>query len=258
MKAIVMSSGGAGSFVELCHAVDEYGRENVLSLFADTKMEDGDLYRFQNECLEYTGVESVVLEDGRNPWEVFRDVKFIGNSRIDPCSRILKRDLLNKWVRDNYGPDECVVHYGIDYSEKHRLERVAKRTAPYKARSIMIERQQILGPREKIEFCKSKGIEPPRLYAMGFSHNNCGGFCVKAGLAQFKQLLERMPERYEWHVKQEEQARKAVPNAKPFLRMIQGGETKYFWLSEYRDWLKENQLTGEDLFDYGGCGCALE
>ncbi len=36
------------------------------------------------------------------------------------------------------------------------------------------------------DFAKNFGIEPPRLYKMGFKHNNCGGACVKAGISQWK------------------------------------------------------------------------
>jgi hypothetical protein len=35
----------------------------------------------------------VWIADGRHPWEVYRDEKFIGNSLVDPCSRILKREI---------------------------------------------------------------------------------------------------------------------------------------------------------------------
>lgn len=253
-----MTSGGVGSFIELMNCVSEYGRENVISLFSDTKMEDEDLYRFLDDCIKHAGCKFVKLEDGRDVWQVFQDVKFIGNSRIDPCSRVLKRDLLNKWVRDNYKANECVIHFGIDYSEKHRLERVQKLQAPYECRSILVEKQVMMTVEEKFKYCRDFGIEPPRLYAMGFSHNNCGGFCVKAGLAQFKLLLEKMPDRYEWHVQREKETKEKNPKAKPFLRKIENGQYKYMWLDEYREFLKSNGLTGEQQFDFGGCGCALE
>ena len=35
------------------------------------------------------------------------------------------------------------------------------------------------------------GIEIPYLYKLGFSHNNCNGFCVKAGIGHYKNLLEK-------------------------------------------------------------------
>lgn len=258
MKAIVMTSGGVGSFVELMNCVDEYGKSNTIALFADTMIEDQDLYRFLDDSIRVAGCEFIRLADGRDVWQVFQDVKFVGNSRIDPCSRVLKRDLLNKWVRDHYAPDECVIHFGIDYSEKHRLGSVQKRQSPYTARSIMVENKTMMSQREKIEYCNKMGIRAPRLYEIGFSHNNCGGFCVKAGLAQFKRLLETMPERYEYHAQRERETREKNPKSRPFLRMTVDKEMIYMTMDEYREYLQKNQLTGEDLFDYGGCGCAID
>lgn len=255
---IVSVSGGVGSFIELMNCVSEYGVENTIALFADTQIEDPDLYRFLDESTRYSGAELVKIADGRNPWQVFQDKKFIGNTRVDPCSLVLKRKLIWDWIKNHYHPDECNVHAGIDFSEKHRLDRAKKLNEPYVYRSIMVEQGQIVSQQDKIDFCKNAGISPPKLYLDGFGHNNCGGFCVKAGLAQFKLLLEKYPKRYQWHVEQENETRRLNSNAKPFLRIRRGSGLEYIWLSEYRDWLKEHQLTGEDLFDWGGCGCAVE
>jgi hypothetical protein len=41
------------------------------------------------------------------------------------------------------------------------------------------------------------GIEPPRLYAMGFPHNNCGGRCIKQGVREWLRLRYHFPERFE-------------------------------------------------------------
>ena len=101
LKHIVSFSGGMGSFAEAKSCVDKYGKENVLLLFADTLMEDEDLYRFKDEVVEFLGCELVTLCYGKTPWELFEEQKFVANSRLDVCSRMLKRELLIKWVKDN-------------------------------------------------------------------------------------------------------------------------------------------------------------
>ena len=53
MKHIVSFSGGMGSFAEAKSCVDKYGKENVTLLFADTLMEDEDLYRFKDDCVAF-------------------------------------------------------------------------------------------------------------------------------------------------------------------------------------------------------------
>lgn len=257
MKHIVMTSGGMGSFIALDFVRLEYGAENCLALFADTKIEDGDLYRFLREIIDYTGVELARIADGRNPWEVFRDVGFVGNTRVDPCSLHLKRRLCDSFVTGNFLPDACTVHIGIDASEIHRYLNLVPRKLPYVYRAPLVERGIIWSKKQQAKYCLERGIAPPHLYDLGFQHNNCGGFCVKAGLAQFKLLLEKLPERYDYHVQEERKTREAVPNARPFLRWSIEGVTHYVWLEQYREYL----LSGGDEideFDWGGCGCALE
>lgn len=262
VKHIVMTSGGVGSFVTLCLVVEEFGAENVVSLFADTLIEDEDLYRFLEDTHKHLGVELTRIADGRTPWEVFRDKKFIGNTRVDICSRVLKRDLMDKWIKQNFpNPAECICYIGIDWSEKHRYERLAPRKLPYAYRAPMVERLMMLTPEQKSKFCRERGIEPPRLYAMGAAHNNCGMMCVKAGLAQFRMLYEKMPERYLWH---EEQEADLISNhgLKPFLRKVENGQTIYYSMREFREEYlmpgSGQQLTFDDLLDWGGCGCAID
>ena len=98
MKYIISYSGGLGSFAAAKLAVEKYGQKNCCLVFTDTKTEDEALYRFLNETAKALGVELKILADGRDIWGVFNDVRFMGNSRIDPCSRVLKRELFRKWI----------------------------------------------------------------------------------------------------------------------------------------------------------------
>lgn len=101
MKYVVSFSGGAGSYCAARRVCMEYGTDKVLLLFADTKMEDADTYRFIDDAQRVLGAELVTIADGRDPWQVFFDERFLGNSRIDPCSKTLKRKLLARWVKMN-------------------------------------------------------------------------------------------------------------------------------------------------------------
>ena len=106
-QAIASFSGGLSSWLAAKRAKVKYG--NVTLLFADTLIEDPDLYRFTDEAAANIGEPIVRLVEGRTPWEVFRDVKYIGNSRIDPCSRILKREQLDRWHALNCDPADTVI-----------------------------------------------------------------------------------------------------------------------------------------------------
>ena len=225
-----------GSFAEAKACVDKFGKENVTLLFADTMMEDDDLYRFKDECVAFLDCELVTLADGRTPFEVFKDVKFMGNSVVDPCSRILKREPLIKWFITNYSVDEAHMHLGIDYSEGHRLVGVQKRMVPYIYRSTLVEDGRIIHK----DFSEQFGIKRPRLYEWKLGHNNCGGFCIKAGLGHYKALYETIGSVY------------------PFLKKTENKVLRRLTLKRYREEYLEPRLVSlEDSQEYGGCGCAI-
>src|SRR4051812_44659938 len=85
---VVSVSSGVGSAYTWHLAVERYGRENVVGLFADVNGEDADNYRFLAETHFVIGTRLVKLtNEGRNIWDVFEDEGFLGNTRVGMCSR---------------------------------------------------------------------------------------------------------------------------------------------------------------------------
>jgi hypothetical protein len=247
-QPVVLFSGGLASYMA-AHAVTD-----PICLFTDTKTEDEDLYRFLAECVvAHPEWQIHSIADGRDVWQVFKDKRMIGNTRIDPCSAILKRNLARKWIEDRFGPDECEIVVGIDWTEAHRFARMGERWKPYTVTAPLTEppfytRQDMAN--KAAEF----GIDPPRLYGMGFPHNNCGGFCVKAGQAHFLHLLAVMPERFAYHEAKEQEVRDYLGKDVAILRDRRGGTTSPMTLRTLRERAQaaDPQL---DLFEWGGCGC---
>lgn len=205
---VVMSSGGICSWATGRRVADRHGTDNLTQLFADTLIEDADLYRFLPEAAANVGGQFVRIADGRTPWQVFHDEGMIGNTRADLCSRILKRDLSDRWLRDNCDPADTIVYLGIDWTEAHRFDNGEGGAKNRYARlGWHCEAPMIEPPyRTKdslIAELKTFGIEPPRMYAEGFPHNNCGGFCIKAGQAHFAHLLRMRPASYAEHEAEE-------------------------------------------------------
>jgi len=253
MRHIISYSGGIGSFSAAMRVADQYGTENMVLLFADTKIEDDDLYRFLDETAAHIGIPLTIIAEGRDPWQVMNDVRYIANSRVDPCSKILKRDFLNKWRDKNCTTDD-VFYIGIDWSEVHRLERLQARVAPWTYKAPMCD-APYLSKSEMIAALPAH-IAPPRLYSLGFPHNNCGGFCVKAGQAQFALLLRTFPERYLLHEEAEEKLREKIGDHS-IMKDRRGGTPAPLTMRDFR---KRIQRQG-DLFDpdeWGGCGCAVD
>lgn len=261
MKHIVNFSGGIGSWATAKRVVERYGSQDVTLLFADTNMEDEDLYRFLDEAVSNIGAKLVRLADGRHVWELFLDQHCIGNGKVDLCSSKLKRNLLDKWRKENCDPSDTTVYIGIDWTEEHRLLNCQRNSAPWKFEAPMCNAPH-MSKKQMLEWLEREGISPPRLYAMGFPHNNCGGFCVKAGQAQFANLLLKMSERYAWHeqwegrVRQDQISRGIVPSSVLYHRRGGVGRVRVT-LKEFREQMEASpELL--DKFDWGGCGCALD
>jgi hypothetical protein len=219
-------------------------------------MEDGDLYRFLSEAAANVGVPLVTIADGRTPWEVMKDERIIagGMTGADPCSKKLKRQLMDRWFKENCSA-ETVTYLGLDWTEQHRLVRL-RENAPNRLWEGPMTEAPYLTKRQMGEWLESEGIRPPRLYGLGFPHNNCGGFCVKAGQAQFALLLKAMPERFAYHEAKEKEMQEYLGKDYSILTEQKRGQKYFLPLSELRRRIE--QQIPFDLFDWGGCGCAID
>lgn len=252
---VVMFSGGVGSWAAARRVADTYGTANLTLLFADTLMEDEDLYRFVDQAAADIGVPLTRIAEGRDVWQVFFDEKIIGNTRVDVCSKLLKRNFMRKWLKTNCDPKTTRIYLGIDWTEIHRFERAQPRWLPWTIAAPMCN-QPYVSKDEILAALTQRGIAPPRLYAMGFAHNNCGGFCIKAGQGSFINLLEKMPERYAYHEQKEQEFRGQFNKNVAILRDRTGGKTRPLTLLE----LRKRVECGADVDreDIGGCGCAVD
>ena len=61
MKHIISYSGGLGSAITADFVCKQYGKENVILLFADTLIEDKDLYRFNEDIIKLLGCQALCL-----------------------------------------------------------------------------------------------------------------------------------------------------------------------------------------------------
>jgi len=189
-RNIVALSGGVASAWVANWVVKNVDEDAVL-YFNDTKWEDKDLYRFLDDISNYLGKEIYYDSDGRTPEEVFYDQNFLGNNRVPLCSRILKAERLQK-----YAAPGDVCFFGIDATEAHRAVRIEQiyNGLDVKCRFPLIE-EQVYKPTVH-QWVASVGIEIPRLYKLGFEHNNCGGGCVRSGKRQWLHLLKTLPDVY--------------------------------------------------------------
>ena len=253
MTHIVFFSGGIGSFFTAKRVIEKHGKENVVLLFTDTLIEDEYLYRFLDDSAKFFDVPVTKIADGRTPWQVFKDVRWLGNSRLAQCSHILKQKTAETFIKANFKPEDCILYLGIDWTEEHRTKAPIKNWAPYKVEFPMCEEPYITKD-EMLQYLETVGIEIPRLYKLGFSHNNCSGMCVRAGQGHFINLLKQLPERFEELEKIEKEMQEYLGKDVTILKRTRNGIQENLSLTQLRiEYLeKPEQL---DLFDMGGCGC---
>tara|TARA_Y100000310_G_scaffold60043_1_gene55423 strand:+ start:1425 stop:2285 length:861 start_codon:yes stop_codon:yes gene_type:complete len=250
---VVSFSSGCGSAAAGKRVAEVFGPENVTLLFADVNGEDPDNYRFLQEARQWVGSSLVTLgNEGRTIWDVFEDTRFLGNSRVDPCSRVLKREPLREWVTTNYTPDEVCVHVGFDLTEEHRMDRPRKGWDPYRVEYPMMW-EPYLWKDQAIDWLRGAGIEPPALTREGYPHANCGGACIKAGQKQFRKLLLERPETFKLWEEQEEQIRRFLDKDVSILRdRRKGATTPVLTLRAFRERFVR---TGECEDEWGSCHC---
>lgn len=218
MKHIVSIGGGLSSTIELPLAViAKYGAENVDMVIACLQGEHPDLWRLVADCERLTGkhvtrisyapVRKYVVDAPPvmwwDIWDVFNQQGMMGNSLADPCSRVLKRETLKAYITSNYDPADTVLHVGITADEIDRMMAIQANwgRAGYKVEALLADNPPTVETREQRALRLVGWV--PEMYLTGFSHHNCGGFCVKAGHAQLARLLYYQPQWFEYHAQRE-------------------------------------------------------
>ncbi len=216
-RYVVSVSGGLSSIEALERTLAKHGRENVCAVFADVGTvvengkivcgEDEDLIRFMEEAEAYLAfpIHSVRHKAYRSIWDAFFDQRFMGNTRIDPCSKYLKRDVIDKWITSFHPGAVRII--GFSWMEKGRAD-IFRGFFP-DAEFPLCESPYVTND-DIAEKWESRGIMRSRSYALGFSHDNCGGMCVKMGLGQAHDLWKLRPWRYEYAERRELEFREKI------------------------------------------------
>ena len=255
-KHIINFSGGLCSFWAAHRVVEKHGTENITLLFADTLIEDAELYEFNEQASALLGVPITRIAQGQTPWELFRSHNMIGNNRFPICSIYLKRELLDRWHRENCMEMDSIIYMGFDWNEEKRLKDL-RRELPHWQIEAPMTQEPIWDKCRMTQEAEKLGLKIPRLYGLGFPHNNCGGRCVRAGISHWVHLLNVLPERFkEWEDEEwntAEHLRQQGIEPLSILKDRRGGETNNLYLRDLR--LRVEAGEKFNRFDWGGCGC---
>ncbi len=263
---VVQFSTGIGSWATARRVAERHGTDDLVLLFADPKAEDPDNYRFAIDAAADIGVSLTTVADarGRDPKQVMRDERFLGNSRIAPCSKHLKQVPCRNWLKDNTDSANTVLYVGIDWSEPQRIPAIRAGWAPWPVEFPMTEPPYI-DKHGMQAMARARGLEPPSMYDDGYPHANCGGCCVRQGQAGWALTLRVHPDRYAAMETFENEMRDELGDVSMMKSRI-GGETSTLTLTELRERLEakpeKDASDGKpwmfDPYDFGGCGCLTE
>lgn len=273
-KYIVNFSTGLSSFWALLRTIEAHGKENTIAVFADVRGdpdrdphaaphgtnwdgEDEDNYRFMADVEKLLDIKITRLQhpDGLGVWGAIfkkRAITIPGQSTFAPCTKLLKQQTMDAFVNSIRGQVPVVQVLGLGWAEGDRIERFKSRVdadvwfplnePPY------VDNCHITN------YLRERGIEPPRAYTQGFPHANCGGGCVKAGQAQWANLLKLNRGRYLYNEFHEDWFRSDINPNVSILSETVDGEKRALPLCEFRARLESNP-DNYDKYAWGGCGC---
>lgn len=263
MQHIIFFSGGAASYLTAKRVVKKNGAKNCLLVFADTGIEDTNTYEFIKLASKKLSVNLIRLKPfNKDPWDIYMEKKFL-NHRVSFCSQELKIKPCRNYVEQTFTPSDCTLYLGIDFNEIERGEAIAKHWNPYIVQFPLCENKWATRE-DYFREIRKDGLKIPPLYGLGFSHNNCGGFCVKAGKKQFAKLLKYFPDRYAYHENREQEFMKSVgKKTGVIIRDYRANAPdSTISLKEFREEIEAEQkkkgYLEPSLFSdeaMGGCGC---
>lgn len=192
-RIVCQFSCGAASAVATKLALAQYSAtREVVIVNAFIQEEHSDNRRFAADCERWFGVPITVLRDekyGASALEVFRRKRFMKGFAGAPCTRELKRRLLDRWSQ----PGDVMV-FGYTAEEGDRFDDFRERFPDRPVIAPLIERG--LGKADCKAMIERAGIELPLMYRLGYDNANCIG-CVKGGEGYFRAIREDFPAEFE-------------------------------------------------------------
>lgn len=195
-------------------------------------IEESSLYDFLDAAAAQLGVPITRVCDGRSPFEVFWASRFLGNSRVAPCSVVLKQRPCRGWLESNADPADTVVYVGIDASEVRRVPGIRKGWLPWRLEFPLTEEPD-LSKAEMIAEAQASGLTPPEAYQELYAHANCSGLCVRGGQAHWRRTLRLHPDRFADYERREQAFRDVYGNV-AILKETRHGTTYPLPLAEVR------------------------
>lgn len=189
-RIVCQFSCGAASAVATKLTLAQHPDAVIVNAFLVNEHEDN--RRFAVDAGRWFGKEITVLRDekyGADVIQVFRREQYMKGASGAPCSRALKRRVLDAWRQ----PDDAIV-FGYTAEEADRYEDFVDRNPGLRVLAPLIDAG--LGKDDCKAMVLRAGIALPVMYDLGYDNANCIG-CVKGGAGYWRAIREDFPEVFE-------------------------------------------------------------
>jgi|SRR5579884_2900113 len=189
-RVLVWFSRGAASAVAAKVAVERYGASrDVEVLYCDTSADEHpDGERFQADVERWIERPIKVLRHPKyhTVEEVWRGEQYIVGPAGASCSRVLKRELRQKYQRLE---DQHV--FGLTYDEAGRIADLEESHPELSLIWVLVPGR--ITKEDCYHVLTANGIALPEMYRLGFNNNNCRG-CCKGGMGYWNKVRVHFPE----------------------------------------------------------------
>jgi hypothetical protein len=202
MRNIVWFSCGAASAVALKIATKTL--KKVEAVYCDTGGEHEDNLRFLLDVQNWCNITVKINRSVRfnDHLDCCEKLNYWGNLQGAPCTVNLK-----KKVREDYQRPGDVHIFGYTIDEKLRALGFEMRNVGLKTKWILIENK--IDKASCLSIIKRAGIELPKMYKLGYDHNNCIG-CVKGGMGYWNKIRIDFPDVFDKVAKLERKMGKSI------------------------------------------------
>lgn len=184
-RYVAWFSCGAASAVLAKMAVEQYGTDCVVAHCDTLSSEHPDNARFFADVQRWLGVPIVTLRSAqyRDIDDVFLRTRYMSGRFGARCTTELK-----KLPRVAFSQPGDVHLFGYTAEEQERASEFEQNNPDVDVEWLLIDRG--VTKHACIQRTISAGIMPPKMYLLGFEHNNCLG-CVKATSPRYWNMVRR-------------------------------------------------------------------
>lgn len=198
-KVLSWFSCGASSAIATSIALRKY--KNIDIVYIDTNSEHPDNKRFLKDCENWFGHEITVIRSYKykDVDDVINKTNFINSQYGAACTLQLKKEVRNEYLKDKYYNKHIL---GFDFS-KHEINRYVRFQEQYPQLNVeapLIDNR--FNKNKCLAILKEINIDLPKMYKLGYNHNNCIG-CVKGGKGYWNKIKIDFPEVFEKRAEQE-------------------------------------------------------